>query len=148
MSENANPVKPTPDGYHSVTPYLILSDAQRFIDFFDAVFAAKVRHQMTKPDGSIGHTELQVGDSVIMLSEAAPGFPANRSMLYIYVSDVDAAYGRAIDAGATPIMPVTDHFYGDRSGGVSEPCGNMIWIGTHIEDVSDEEIKRRAAQQG
>jgi len=146
--ENAKTVKPIPEGYHSVTPYMIVSDAQRFIDFFDSVFGAKVIFQLTKPDGTIGHTELRLGDSVIMVSEAAPSFPPNNTMLHVYVEDVDTVYGRAIDAGATPISPVADQFYGDRSGGVTEPCGNMIWIATHVEDVSHEETLKRAAARG
>jgi PhnB protein len=103
---------------------------------------------MMRPDGKIGHTEMKIGDSVVMLSEAMPNFPPLKSMLYIYVEDVDATFARALAAGATEIHPPEDQFYGDRSGGVTEPSGNLIWIGTHIEDVSDDEIRRRAAARG
>ena len=142
------PVKPIPDGYHAVTPYLIVADAQKLIDFLTAAFGAELRGQMMRPDGKIWHTEMKIGDSVIMLAESMPNFPALVSMLYIYVEDVDATFAKAIAAGATSIRPPEDQFYGDRSGGVTEPCGNTIWIGTHIEDVPDDEIRRRAAAKG
>ena len=142
------PALPKPDRYHSVTPYLIVADAQKLIDFLIAVFGDSVESQMVKPDGKIGHTEVKIGDSIIMLGEAMEGYPPLSSMLYIYVDDADATYAAAIEAGATAITPVADQFYGDRSGGFTEPCGNKIWISTHIEDVSDEEIERRARAQG
>jgi len=110
------------------------------------VFAARVTEQLKRPDGKIGHTEVRVGDSMIMLSEEADGHPATPVMLHFYVEDVDAVFDRAVRAGGTVVAKPEKQFYGDRSGGVKEPCGNTIWIATHVEDVAPDELKRRAAQ--
>jgi PhnB protein len=137
-------VKPIPDGYNTVTPYLMIEGASKFIDFMTSVFGAEIKEQLERPDGKIGHTELRVGDSLIMLSEAAPSNPATPVMLHVYVHDVDAAFQRAIRAGAIEVSKPANQFYGDRSGGVREPSGNTIWIATHVEDVAPDELKRRA----
>jgi len=121
-------------------------DAARFIEFLSTVFAARVTEQLKRPDGKIGHTEVRVGDSMIMLSEEADGHPATPVMLHFYVEDVDAVFDRAVRAGGTVVAKPEKQFYGDRSGGVKEPCGNTIWIATHVEDVAPDELKRRAAQ--
>ena len=142
------PVKAIPDGYHTVTPYLMIADAAKFIAFMSTVFGAQCTEQMLRPDGKIGHTELRIGDSMIMLSDASESNPATPVMLHVYVEDVDAMFERAVRAGGTVVSPPTDQFYGDRSGGVKEPSGNTIWIATHIEDVAPDELKRRAAQAG
>jgi len=140
------PVKPIPDGYPAVTPYLMVRDAARFIDFLSTVFGARVTEQLKRPDGKIGHTEVRLGDSLIMLSEASDDHPATPVMLHFYVEDVDAAFARAVKAGGTVVAEPTEQFYGDRSGGVKEPCGNTIWIASHVEDVAPDELQRRAAQ--
>lgn len=140
------PVKPIPDGYPAVTPYLMVRDAARFIDFLSTVFGARVTEQLKRPDGKIGHTEVRLGDSLIMLSEASDDHPATPVMLHFYVEDVDAVFARAVRAGGTVVAEPTKQFYGDRSGGVKEPCGNTIWIATHVEDVAPDELQRRAAQ--
>ena len=140
------PVKPIPDGYPAVIPYLMVRDAARFIEFLSTVFAARVTEQLKRPDGKIGHTEVRVGDSMIMLSEEADGHPATPVMLHFYVEDVDAVFDRAVRAGGTVVAKPEKQFYGDRSGGVKEPCGNTIWIATHVEDVAPDELKRRAAE--
>jgi len=140
------PVKPIPDGYPAVIPYLMVRDAARFIEFLSTVFAARVTEQLKRPDGKIGHTEVRVGDSMIMLSEEADGHPATPVMLHFYVEDVDAVFDRAVRAGGTVVAKPEKQFYGDRSGGVKEPRGNTIWIATHVEDVAPDELKRRAAQ--
>jgi uncharacterized glyoxalase superfamily protein PhnB len=139
------PVKPIPDGYHTVTPYLMLKGARQFIDFMAAVFDAEVTEELIQADGSMGHTELRVGDSIIMLSEAKGDRPATPIMLYIYVQDVDAAFERAVRAGGKVVAAPADQFYGDRSGGVIEPAGNTIWMATHVENVAPGELQRRAA---
>jgi uncharacterized glyoxalase superfamily protein PhnB len=139
------PVKPIPDGYSTVTPYLMVADAGRFIGFMSTVFDAQVTEQLLRPDGKIGHTELRVGDSMIMLSEASESHPATPVMLHIYVEDVDAVFERAVRAGGTVVSPPANQFYGDRSGGVKEPSGNTVWIATHVEDVAPDELKKRAA---
>ncbi len=141
------PVKPIPDGYHTVTPYVMIAGADRFIAFMQAVFGATVSEQLMQPDGRIGHTELRVGDSLIMLSEVAAGQNATPIVLHLYVEDVDAAFARAVEAGGTVVSPPANQFYGDRSGGVIEPSGNTIWIATHIEDVPPDELRRRAGTQ-
>jgi PhnB protein len=138
-------VKPVPEGYHTVTPYLMVAGAAKFIDFMVAAFGAKKTEQMMRPDGTIGHTEIRVGDSVIMLSEATAQAPATPVMLHLYVEDVDAAFDRAVKAGGVVVQRPAVQFYGDRSGGVKEPGGNTIWIATHVEDVPPEELKKRSA---
>jgi len=138
-------VKAIPDGYHSVTPYLMVTGASQFITFMAAVFDAKVTVQLLQADGTPGHTELQVGDSLIMLSEANADRPATPIMLHIYVEDVDAAFERAVKAGGKVVAAPANQFYGDRSGGIIEPSGNTIWIATHVEDVAPAELHRRAA---
>jgi len=119
--------------------------AGKLIDFMKAAFDAREIVRMLQPDGSVGHTEMRIGDSVIMLGEAREPGKAMPAMLHLYVEDVDAAYARALAAGATAVSPPTNQFYGDRSGGVQDMCGNLWWMATHIEDVSEEEMKRRMA---
>jgi PhnB protein len=135
-------VKPIPEGYHTVTPYLIVEKAAEVIEFAKRAFGAQVAFQMMNPDGSIGHSELRIGDSMIMLSSARPQWPALPTMIHLYVEDCDALYAKAIEAGATAVMPLADQFYGDRSGGVKDVSGNYWWIATHVKDVSEEEMKR------
>ena len=137
-------VKPIPDGYQTVTPYLMVKGADRFIAFMSTVFDAKVTEQLMKADGKIGHTELRVGNSLIMLSEVPDGRTPTPIMLYIYVEDVDAAVERAVKAGGSVIAAPSNQFYGDRAGSVVEPSGNTLWIATHVEDISPEELQRRA----
>jgi uncharacterized glyoxalase superfamily protein PhnB len=140
------PTKPIPDGYPTVIPYLMIENANRFVDFMKQVFDAQLVEQITRPDGKPGHTELRIADSMIMLSEAAPPqYAATPVMLHVYVADVDARYARALKAGATEVQKPAQQFYGDRSGGVKEPCGNTIWIATHVEDVPSDELQKRAA---
>ena len=136
--------KPIPDGYHTVTPYLMIKSAERFIAFMAAVFGARVTEQLLRADGKPGHTELQVGDSLVMLSESSAERPPTPIMLHVYVEDVDAAFDRAVKAGGKVVAAPANQFYGDRSGGVIEPSGNTIWMATHIEDVPAEELQRRA----
>jgi len=137
--------KAIPDGYHTVTPYLMVKDAGRFIEFMSSVFNAKVTEQLKRPDGGIGHTEMRVGDSVIMLSEAMGSHQPTPVMLYIYVDNVDTLFERAVRAGGEVVAKLEQQFYGDRAGGIKEPTGNTIWIATHVEDVAPDELKRRAA---
>ncbi len=137
-------VKPIPDGYHAVSPYLVVSGAAKVIAFVEKVFGAKVKERMARPDGTVMHAEVIIGDSIVMMGEPRTGQPPMPAMLYVYVTDVDAAYQRALNAGGTSVMPLADQFYGDRSGGVKDPCGNMWWIATHTEDVPPEEMEKRA----
>ena len=140
-------VKPIPDGFHTVTPYLIVDGAKKVIDFMQQALGAKYDHEPAlRPDGTVMHATLKIGDSMVMISDASEYAKAMPAMLYLYVPDVDAAYQRAIKAGATSIMEPADQFYGDRSGGVKDAAGNSWFFGTHIEDVAAEELKKRTAE--
>ena len=146
-------IKPIPDGYRAVTPYLIVADAAAAISFYQRAFGASERMRHAAPDGKIGHAELTIGDSVIMLADEYPehnarapaAFGGSPVTLHVYVENVDAVVERATAAGATATRPVEDQFYGDRSGSVTDPFGHVWHIATHIEDVSPDEIARRAA---
>ena len=145
-------VKPIPDGYHSVTPYLICDGAADAIDYYKKAFGAIELFRMDH-EGRIGHAELKIGDSPIMLADEFPqmGYRSPKALggtpvsLMIYVPDVDTVYKQAIDAGATEVKPLTDQFYGDRSGTLTDPYGHVWTIATHKEDVSMEEMNRRMA---
>jgi len=142
------PVKPVPDGYHTVTPYLVVKGAAGVIEFAKKAFDAKLLGKFDTPDGTIMHAEMKIGDSVVMLAEAAGPHPEMPAMLHLYVPDVDATYKRAIAAGAKSVREPADQFYGDRSGGVKDAAGNQWWIGTHKEDVPEAEMVRRAQEYG
>ena len=144
-------VKPIPDGYHTVTPYLIVNGAARAIEFYRQAFGAVESARLESPDGRVGHAEVKIGTSTIMLADEFPemrivgpealgGSPIS---LLLYVEDVDACVARAIAAGAKVKRPVTDQFYGDRSGTLTDPFGHVWSIATHKEDVSMDEMNRR-----
>jgi len=147
------PVKPIPEGYHSVTPYLILDDATRALEFYKKAFGAVELLRMPAPGGKIGHAEIKIGDSPIMLADESPemGHRSARTLggspvsLMVYVEDVDARVAQAVAAGAKLVRPVADQFYGDRSGALKDPFGHTWHLSTHKEDVSLEEIARRMA---
>lgn len=140
------PVKPKPDQYHSITPYLIVEGAARLIAFAKAAFGAEVTEQLAAPEGRIGHAELRIGDSLVMLADAHGGREAMPCMLHLYVDDADTTFQRALAAGAVSIEAPADKFYGDRGGLLRDPCGNLWWIATHIEDVPPDELRRRAEE--
>ncbi|HEY6361872.1 MAG TPA: VOC family protein [Vicinamibacterales bacterium] len=136
-------VKPIPDGYHTVTPYLVAKDAEQLLKFLNDAFGAK-EHDITRgEDGSIWHADMMVGDSHIMLSQANERFQPTSSAVYLYVPDTDATYRAALAAGGTSVMEPADQFYGDRNAGVKDAQGNFWWIGTHVEDVAPDEMQRR-----
>ncbi len=139
-------VKPVPEGFHTVTPYLVVEDANALIEFLKAAFGANEHHVMRGPDGSVWHADLIVGDSHVMLGQAGGQNKAFPAMLYAYVPDVDSTYERAIAAGAKAMHPPSTQFYGDRHGAVEDCCGNQWWIATHVEDVPDDELARRAEE--
>jgi PhnB protein len=151
-----NEVSFQPAGYHTVTPYLIVKGASQAIDFYKKAFTATERMRMDMPDGKIGHAEINIGDSVVMLADEFPdmGIRSPQTLggspvsILIYVGDVDAVVQQAVGAGAAIERPVEDKFYGDRMGSVRDPFGHQWHIGTHKEDVSMEEMKRRMAKQG
>ena len=138
-------VKPIPEGYHTVTPYLTVDHANTLIDFLRAAFDAEVC-QISEADGIVFNAELKIGNSMVMVADTGGRFPAGKAMMYLYVDDVDDAYAQAVKAGGKPVMAPIDQFYGDRSGGVEDPCGNQWWVATHVKDVSPEEIARHARQ--
>jgi PhnB protein len=137
-------VKPRPDGHHTVTPYLVVAGAAKVIDFLKRTFDAREVVQLDAPDARIGHAELRIDDSLVMLGDAHGDHKPMQAMLHVYVADADATFKRAIDAGGTSVQEPIDQFYGDRIDGVKDPCGNLWWIATHIEDVPPDELKRRA----
>ncbi len=147
-------VKPIPDGYPQVTPYLCIDGASAAMEFYGTVFGATERMRIPAPDGKIGHAELQIGDSVIMLSDEFPemGMRGPKALggtavtLSVYVDDVDAVFDQAVDAGAKALRPVEDQFYGDRSGQFEDPFGHRWSVASHVEDVSPDEMARRAAE--
>jgi PhnB protein len=128
-----------PDGFHTATPYLAVPDAQRQIEFMKQVFGAEEKLRMPNPDGSVGHAELKIGDSVIMTGDAGE----LRPMLYLYVDDVDTVFKRALDAGASALRQPEDQFYGDRSAQVKDPLGNIWFLATAKEDVPQGEQMKR-----
>ena len=139
-------VKPIPDGYHTVTPYLTVPGVAKVIEFLKRTFDATSAECHTTPDGRIMHAEVRFGDSVVMLGEPMTPDAASPANLYVYVKDVDATYKRALAAGGKTIMEPANAFYGDRKAGVKDSSGNQWWIATHVEDVSPEEMKRRAEE--
>jgi PhnB protein len=145
------PVDFKPAGYHTATPYLIVSGAAAAIDFYKQVFGAIELMRHGGPDGKVGHAEIKIGDSILMLADEFPemGFRGPKSIggsatgLMLYVADADAMFNRAVAAGATVTKPLADQFYGDRSGTVTDPFGHVWTLSTHIEDVPPEEMQRR-----
>ena len=140
-------VRPIPDGYHSVTPILMVDGAAKLIDFLKHAFDAQERSRFADPNGKIVHAEVTIGDSLVQVSDAAGEWKPIQVPLVVYVADTDATYKRALKAGATSLREPADQFYGDRTGGVKDAFGNSWWISTHIEDVSRDEIERRAEAQ-
>jgi uncharacterized glyoxalase superfamily protein PhnB len=137
--------KPIPDGYHSVTPYLTVRGAEKVIEFLKQAFGAEIPEKFIKrPDGSIMHAQVKIGDSRVMIADESEMAKATASTLYLYVPDVDGVYQRAIKAGGKSVMEPTDMFYGDRSAGVKDPAGNSWFVGTHQEDVAPQELQKRA----
>ena len=138
-------VKAIPKGYRTVTPYLRVQGAARLMEFLTKAFNAKEVYKHEGPGGTIGHAEMKVGNSMVMLGEATEQQQPLQMSLYLYVRNCDRFYKKALKAGATSLREPADQFYGDRSGGVRDIWGNEWWLGTHIEDVSPEEIQRRLA---
>jgi PhnB protein len=150
-------VNPIPAGYPTVSPHLIVREAAKAIEFYKTVFGATERMRMAMPGGNIGHAELRIGSSVVMLADECPDWPVAKSpesiggspvSLHVYVTDSDAVFANAIASGAKQIRPVATQFYGDRSGAFSDPFGHLWNVSTHVEDVSPEECARRMAAMG
>ncbi|MFE5487230.1 VOC family protein [Streptomyces sp. NPDC056527] len=147
-------VQPIPEGYPRVTPYLCTDGAAAAIDFYVSVLGAVEKMRMPAPGGKIGHAELELGNSVIMLADEYPdiGFRSPKSVggtpvtLHVYVEDVDAVFARALSRGATEVSPVKNEFYGDRTGQFEDPFGHRWNVATHVEDVPADEMEKRAAE--
>lgn len=146
-------VKAVPEGYHTATPYLTIRNAAQALDFYKRAFGATEVMRMADSNGKVGHAEIRIGDSAIMLSDEFPDMDARSPqmiggspvMIHLYVEDVDALVKRAVEAGATLQRPVENQFYGDRAGKLADPFGHIWWIATHVEDVPPQEIEKRAA---
>jgi len=144
-------MKPIPEGYHTLTPYLAVDDAAKAIEFYTQAFGATERMRMEAPGGKVGHAEIEIGDSLVMLSDPFPQstvkppseIGGTSASVFMYVDDVDAVVQKAVDAGATVTMEVEDQFWGDRFGSVSDPFGHTWSIATHVEDLTPEEIAER-----
>jgi PhnB protein len=145
--EMMSTVNPIPAGYHSVTPYLIVEGAARLIEFMKQAFGAEEIYRSPKPDGTLGHCQVRIGDSMVELADGNEQWKTMRCALHLYVPDTDATFHLAIEAGATSLFEPADMFYGDRSGGVVDPAGNHWYIATRKEELSEEEIERRAADR-
>jgi PhnB protein len=147
-------VRPIPEGYSTATPYLTISGAAQALEFYTRAFGAEELLRMVSPDGRVGHAEIRIGDSRIMMSDEYPEmgghgpahFGGTPVAVLLYVEDVDAVVERAVAAGATLAQPVADHFYGDRMGTITDPFGHKWHIATHIEDVPPDELRRRAEE--
>ena len=136
-------VKPLPDGYHNVTPYLVVADAEKVLDFTIKAFGAKETVRMPGPDGKIAHAEVNIGDSIVMMGSPAPSQRLMPAMVYLYVEDTDATYKKAIAAGGKSVEEPNDAFYGDRRAAVQDSQGNQWFIATHQEDPTPEEMQKR-----
>jgi PhnB protein len=147
----AGKVKPIPENYHRVTPYLVVDGAAEAIDYYTRVFGASELMRMPAPGNRIGHAELRIGDAIVMLADANPqmGHKSPKALggspisLLLYVEDVDATAKKAVENGGKLVRPVENQFYGDRTGGIEDPFGHQWYVATHVEDVSPEEMKRR-----
>ena len=147
-------VQAIPEGHHTVTPDLVFRETARAIEFYQRAFGARELMRFTMPDGKIGHAEIKIGDSIVMLCDENPqggcAAPASlhgtTAMFFLYVEDVDAAFARAVKAGATVVMPVADMFWGDRSGHVQDPFGHRWQLATHKEDLTPEQVTQRAQE--
>jgi uncharacterized glyoxalase superfamily protein PhnB len=143
-------VKPIPVGYHTITPFFPVRDAKKIIRFLKLAFDAEEKEIHTDAEGKIMNAQLKIGDSFVMVGEVQTNTEESKllkSMIYMYVEDVDSVYKKAVKADGKSIMEPMDQFYGDRNGAVEDPAGNQWWIATHIEDLSREEIIQRTAQQ-
>jgi PhnB protein len=144
-------VKPIPDGHRTVAPYLAIKNAASALEFYKKAFGALETYKLIVPDGRVGHAEIRLGDSLIMLSDEFPEFGGKAPealggspvSIHLYVDDVDAFFKRALAAGARELKPVADQFYGDRSGQLEDPFGHLWWVATHKEDVAPEEMQKR-----
>lgn len=142
--------KPIPDGYHTITPYLLVENAAALIDFLKRALHAKETERFVLPDGTVAHAEVQIGDSKVMMGQPRGEMKPVPASLYMYVEDVDYVYHNALEAGGVSVNEPKDQFYGDRVASIKDPAGNAWWIATHIQDLHPEELRKRflAARAG
>jgi PhnB protein len=146
--------RPIPEGYHTATPYLAIDGAAEALEYYKKAFGAKERMRMEAPGGKIGHAEIEIGDSIVMIADTFPQsstkapseLGGTTAGVFLYVEDVDAVVKQAVDAGATVTMEVADQFWGDRFGSIKDPFGHSWSIATHVEDVPEEEMAERAKE--
>jgi len=136
-------IKPIPEGFHAITPYLFAQGGSRLIEFISAAFEGELIFQQKRPDGAIMHATMQIGDSMLMLADASPQFGPMPTSIYLYVPDCDAVYASALNSGGVCVFPIMTLPSGERYGGVKDPCGNIWWVATHVEDVPPDEQERR-----
>jgi len=136
-------VKPIRPGFHTITPYLFVRDTPRLIEFLLAAFGGELNSRMSRPDGSVMHAEMRIGDSMLMMGEGAGDFGPMPTSIYLYVPDCDAVFRNAVAAGGTSISEPRDMPSGERYGGIKDPCGNIWWVATHVADFSPEEQEKR-----
>ena len=143
-TNHATVARPIPEGFNTVTPFLVVESAEEFLAFVEKAFGGETTVDMKSPNGQIMHATSQIGDSKIMVTDAMEGMKATQCMLYLYVENMDAVYKKALKAGATSLREPVNEFYGDRSAGITDKWNNQWWIATHIEDVDADEMYRRA----
>ena len=139
-------VQSQPEGYHSVSPYLVVSGVGELIEFLQHTFGGKVKERFDMDDGRVSHAEVWIGDSIVMMGEPTEQTETQPAHMYVYVNDTDEVYDRALKGGAVSLKEPEDQFYGDRTAGVKDAFGNVWWLATHVEDVSPEEMQRRAKE--
>jgi PhnB protein len=144
MEKSKKAVRAVPEGFHTVTPFLVVENATRFMEFVERAFGGKTTFVMRQDDQKVMHATVTIGDSTIMLCDEMEGAPAQTAILYLYVEDADQLFKKAIDAKATVIHEMENQFYGDRVGAVKDEWGNVWWVGTHVEDVEGKELEIRS----
>jgi uncharacterized glyoxalase superfamily protein PhnB len=137
------PTKPIPEGFHAITPYLFAQGASRLIEFISAALKGELISQQQRPNGAIMHATMRIGDSMLMLADPTSEFGPMPASIYLYVADCDAVYQRALSSGGVSVFPIMTLPSGERYGGVKDPCGNIWWVATHVEDVPPDESERR-----
>jgi len=147
LDSSLKEVQPIPTDYGSITPYVIVKGAVAFIDFLREAFGAVERGRVNNEDGTIGHAEVWIGDSIVMMFDAKPDWPDTPCFLSLYVEDCDAVHRRALDAGATTVTELSNNAWGDRGSRIRDPFGNIWWIQTHMEDIDEETIARRMQEK-
>ena len=147
MTTNNKTIQAIPEGYHSVTPWIIVRGAAKLIDYLKAAFGAEELARVPNADGTLGHAEVRIGDSVVMMFDAKPDWPETPAFFRLYTADGDEVFQRAVEAGGIPVTPMTELAFGDRVGRVRDPFGNIWWIQTRVEELEPAEMEKRMGEQ-